>query len=390
MPKRSLIFGGLGIVAVVAMLLFMLDPSSQTVLRKAQRKLVAEKTMRLDIEAALALPPEKLGSELLSSATGVDISLRVDLDRTAPLNPSSVSTFSFAQGSGKSEVKLFGEARRMDSKHYIKLDEASALSSEISTKVKGKWLSSDHPFSRYVFPPDERSLAERPLDTAGLSGLTQAFNAVDLFRVTDKKPDVELDGVKTRHYAVEVNLETVSALLLKSRFTRTGVPITSEDVLVVTASLIRWGQPVGEVWIDKRTGKFLKIALVSAMDAGESSGAVGGTLVFSNYGRPIKVDVPQATDIETELGPIFSKKLNLSSGRKETVVNEPVPKANEASGTIAAGADSDGDGLSDSQEGFYGSDAWNPDTDGDGWSDGFEVNKGMNPAGAGSLFGFGL
>ena len=41
--------------------------------------------------------------------------------------------------------------------------------------------------------------------------------------------------------------------------------------------------------------------------------------------------------------------------------------------------DSDGDGLSDSEEKIYGTDPYNPDTDGDGFTDGAEVRGGYDP-----------
>jgi hypothetical protein len=395
MPKRAIIFGGLGLVALAAMFLFLLEPNPQTVLRKAQRKLAAEKTMRFDVEAALALPPQDLGGAIVPSATSVDIVMRVDEDRTDPLKRASVTTFAFTQGAGDSKAKLSGEARRKDGRHYLRIDEGGNLPADIAEKVKGKWVSSERPFLDFIAPPDEHALAERPLDAAGLAAMTQAFMDVDLFTVTGKKPVEKLGDAKARRYVVEMNMEVVSALLLKMRELRTGTPITPEDVLVVTAEIVRWGKPVGEVWIDKRSGKFLKIGLISAVDAGESSGAVGGTIVFSRYGQPVIVDVPPAEDLEKALGPVFSKRLSLSGDRGgETEASEtstaaaaPVPPP---PGAAVQEADSDGDDLSDGQENFYGSDAWSPDTDGDGWTDGHEVDKGMNPIGPGTLFGFGL
>lgn len=53
-------------------------------------------------------------------------------------------------------------------------------------------------------------------------------------------------------------------------------------------------------------------------------------------------------------------------------------------------SDSDGDGLDDIVEGFYGTDIHNRDSDGDGMSDGEEVRTGQNPLGEGTLFSFGL
>ena len=49
------------------------------------------------------------------------------------------------------------------------------------------------------------------------------------------------------------------------------------------------------------------------------------------------------------------------------------------------GADSDGDGLADSQERAYGTDPLVADSDGDGYGDGDEVKGGYNPLGPGKL-----
>lgn len=392
MPRRAILLGILGLAAVAAAVFLIVGPSPRTVLRKAQRQLAQETSFRFDVEAALALPPQDLGGAIVPSATSVDIVLRTDLDRTDPLRHASVSTFSFVQGAGATERTLSGEARRADGRHYLKLDGTGDLSVAEAEALKGRWVASDRPFLDFIAPPDARDLQERPLDAAGLAAITRAFTGVDLFKVTGRKPDEKLGDVRTRRYAVEVDTNAVSALLLKLRELRTGQPVGAEDVLAVTAEIVRWGQPVGEVWIDRRTGKFLKIGLISAVDAGESSGAVGGTIVFSRYGEPVKVDVPQATELEEALGPSFSRRLSLAGDRAMAATSTPEtpPKIPLAPGEIAMTGDADGDGLSDGQEHFYGADAWNPDTDGDGWNDGLEVEKGMSPLGPGTLFSFGL
>lgn len=392
MSRRAIIFAGLGLAVFVGAV-FLLEPAPRTVLRKAQRKLATERTMRVDVDAALALPTQDFGGTIVPSATSVDIVMRVDLDRTDPTALASVSTFTFTQSDGEGLKKLSGEARRKEGRHYLKLQETADLPEDIAKRALGTWVASDRPFAEFIVPPDERALVERALDAEGHAAMAQAFSSVDLFTVTAKKGTEMVGDVVARRYAVDVNLEAVSGLLLKLRELRTGNPIAAEDVLAVTALIVRWGAPSGDIWIDKRTGKFLKIGLISSVATGEASGAAGGTIVFSRYGEPVVVDVPEAKDLEKVLGPMFAKRLSLASGREISSAVEPAPSAEKTSallGSAAQEADTDGDGLRDGEENFYGSDAWNPDTDGDGWNDGLETGKGMNPTGPGVLFGFGL
>jgi len=48
-------------------------------------------------------------------------------------------------------------------------------------------------------------------------------------------------------------------------------------------------------------------------------------------------------------------------------------------GYVPSAADSDGDGLTDAEEIFYGTDPYKSDTDGDGYSDYYEIHSGTNP-----------
>lgn len=394
MPRRAIILVVLALAGLGALGFFMLRPDPQTLLRKAQRKLVTENAMHLDVEARVALPPEDLAGDLVSVATGVDIVMRTDLDFFVILKPASRTEFEIVQGAGASASKLAGESRRKEGRHYMKLDETGRLEADVASRVKGKWIVSDRPFLDFVIPPDERALAEKPLDVSGVVAMGVALAEVDLFRVTKALPDDEIGGAKARHYAVELDMEAVSALLLKLRELRTGRPVEAEDVLAVTETVLRWGQPMGEVWVAKRGGKFAKIELVTALDGDGSSGAVGGAVTFSKFGQRPVIEAPQAEEIEDVLGPIFTKRLDLAGGR-EIASAEPPPSQGlgisaKEQAVVEQNADADGDGLTDVQEFFYGADAWNPDTDADGWSDGLEVEKGMNPIGPGTLYGFGL
>lgn len=387
--KRTLIFGGIGIAILAAIVVFLLAPDPQTMVRQATRALVREKTARLDVKARMTALPLEVGGAVTPSATGVDVVVRTDLDRTDPLNPASVSTFAFTQAAAGGNAKLSGEMRRKDQEWYLRLDAAGGLDAATGKRLISTWVSAKQSFLDILVPPSERALAERPLDAAGLEAMSQAISNVDLLVVTKKLPRETIDGVKTYHEAVSVNMQALSALMLKLRELRTGAPLGSDDVLEATAEIIRWGTPVGEVWIDPHSRRFRRIELATAAGEGAAAGSILLDIDFSRYGQPITVDVPNAQDIESLLGPLFAKRLT-RAGERALAATDTKATASAPAPVVGTAADTDGDGLSDSQEAFYGSDAWNPDTDGDGWADGLEVEKGMDPLGPGPLFGFGL
>lgn len=114
---------------------------------------------------------------------------------------------------------------------------------------------------------------------------------------------------------------------------------------------------------------------------------------LSNVGETVLLDTPERTrSFEQVYAAAFgslpeANGMSVRAGGQETLVNEDVglPVV-----TFEETDDTDGDGLDDLLEGFYGTDARNKDTDGDGISDGDEVRTGSNPLGEGSLFGFGF
>ncbi len=390
MSKRVIIIASLGVVVCAAVFFLLREGDPQTILRQATKKLLAEKTFHVESRGTIVGLPKTLGGDVVSSATGVDIDIVSDIDRTDPTRQASVSTFDFRQGlSTGGQTTLAGDARRKDGMHYARLRTLEGVSGIDASRVVNVWMKSGRSF----FDLLRGSVGtEPPLTAAGLETMKTSLQGVDLFAVASVLPKETLGGVKTFHYAVRLNMETVSALLLKAREVRTGKHIGSEDILDVTNELIQWGTPVGEVWVDAKTRRFKKITLGTALGRDGKGGAAAGTLLFSNEGKPVKVDVPDAQDVDTVLGPLFDKRLNLAGGRAlaQATPTETKQTLLTAPGSAAQTADTDSDGLVDAQEFFYGADAWNPDTDGDGYADGLEVEKGMNPSGPGTLFSFGL
>ena len=388
MSKRAiiLILAALAVVSVIAFMLRVPDP--QAVLRQATKRLTEEKTFQVELKATMVGElPELEGGTLSANATGVDMLVRAALNRTDPLNPASVSVFEVQQGlTGGGTARLAGEARRKDGLHYLRLTQAEGVQGMEASRATGVWMKSDRPFLDLLFAKPTGN----PLDAAGFETMRTNVQALDLFTVVQRLPNETLDGRKMLHYSVELNMEAISAILLKLREVRARAPVGTEDVLAVTAELVAWNRPVGEVWVDAKTRRFKQITLGTPLGESGESGAAAGTLVFSNEGVAVAVESPEAEDVGALLGPLFQKGLNLSGDRAPGETVPQTPASASATPGTATQTDTDGDGLVDAQEFFYGSDPRNPDTDGDGASDGREVEKGMNPAGTGTLYGFGL
>ncbi len=390
MPKRAIILGFLALVAVATAVFFLREPDPQAVLRQAAKNLMAEKTFHVDLNATVIGLPKELESGVVANATGVDMLVRMDIDRTDPMRQASVSTFELSQGlTSGGQAKLVGEARRKDGVHYLKLQTLEGVQSVDTNRIVGTWMKAGQPFVDLLLAS---GAPEPALDAAEVEMMKTSLRSVDLFTVVEKLPKEKIGGAKSFHYAVEMNMEVVSALMLKQRELSLGREITSEDVLAVTGELMQWNRPVGEVWVDARTRKLKQITLGTSLGQDGKGGAAAGTLVFSNEGKPVRVDVPEAEDVDKVLGPLFEKRLSLAGNRGLASASPEAAKTplTTLPGTTAQSTDTDNDGLVDAQEAFYGADAWNPDTDGDGYTDGLEIEKGMNPIGPGALFGFGL
>jgi hypothetical protein len=389
MNTRRFILGAAAAIGLGSLVWFLLQPDPAAVLRAAQGKLARTKSLRYELTGTL----RGQAGELVEAATGtagvLAVAVRVDLDRSNPLHPASTSSFSFSIGEGEAARSLAGSAVKKDGTHFLRLEKAEALGDMDTSKLLGTWVRAGRPFLELLAPPGTLRQGERPLDSKGYEQIIQAFSAVDLFRVTEVLPAERIDGVKARRYAVELNVETATALRLKLHELGTGVPVTQEEALLAATEVAQWGTPKGEIWIGKRDGKVRKLTLSTTLpDAGSTK--VQGTLLFSRYDQPVRVERPEAVPLEELLGEAAGR-LSLAGERQA-----PAPAEKGTSSlpvqpqTTGLDKDTDDDGLSDGQENFYGADAWNPDTDGDGWADGREVENGMDPVGPGALFGFGL
>lgn len=174
---------------------------------------------------------------------------------------------------------------------------------------------------------------------------------------------------------------------------------------VVAAGAVRDGgaryfpQPDDAAWhgtiaVDKRTFDVLAAAFTDVPpDASPGPRAATLQLAFSRHDEPLEILVPENARPIGALDPLAPPALASAGAATATSTDEgaeyaPLQPAAATTSTPQTD-DTDGDGLTDVLENFYGSDPRDPDSDGDGRDDGAEVEAGDDPVGPGKLFQFG-
>ncbi len=232
--------------------------------------------------------------------------------------------------------------------------------------------------------------------------LTDLAVRTTFFEVTEKLPRERIGQRMAYHYRATLAPPATRAFIEEAaRILEFELP----DTTTLEAVMRELTKTEVELWIGKGDYRLYRLKMSWAApiplpptneDAAGARGEVNLSLAFtgnySKYNEPVEVTAPSAAqDLRELLGAVLSG--GLPSGLPDSGVrslpatpdnNETIPLP--SSGESFEDRDSDGDGLTDIQERFWGTDAQNPDTDGDGFSDGDEVENGYNPNGTGSLF----
>jgi len=109
----------------------------------------------------------------------------------------------------------------------------------------------------------------------------------------------------------------------------------------------------------------------------DASGAGGGLTYGSYVLQAGGIAAPEGYELSEIRGVGDGASFAIDEANPDAVVNVIFVPA--SGGSENAGADTDGDGLSDERETRIGADPANPDSDGDGFMDGAEVQAGSNP-----------
>lgn len=281
-----------------------------------------------------------LGSSSTSGDVDMTLLSESDIDNSNSSSPRSQSTYTYSTGMSGFDFSISGASRYVDGIAYIKFDSLPGLGIlNALTKFTGQWYRidpeeiensellsafSDLPLNDFSNPASTyKSLTEQ--QKAEMRTLTESQSFL-IFQ--ERLPDEKLDGVNTYHYRVTVNQDTItkyiedaSQILGTADSADTEVDSTNVNAaentetsttdVTVSNTNTNSGSNVGlvsllesvqinnmEVWVGKKDFRVRKIVGTAHVEGGTvseltSSSDVQAAVLFSNYGKPVAVEVPE-------------------------------------------------------------------------------------------------
>ncbi len=393
-----------GVFSAFAWMLYLQTP--QFILGEMQRGLSQTKTVRFSVDAAGSgtVPLSSL-SAILTGTPGqvtqkngafsfqgmVDVDAR-DLGTLLSETNGRITLREAVKES------LEGSARYITAggKRAIRFDRVPTEDSLAKTALQDHWVTLSPASLAVPFLQQGVSVS---LVEGTEERIRTLFRKTSFFRFKERLADTKEYGNDAYTYVVTFRPEAMKAFIGVLATLREQRSLNDEELFRLDTELARFRVVQMQLSIRKRD-----FALQQAhIDMHYQNPETQSSLLFTVNLRPVRWNEPLAISFPKEAQSIRGvltaagvTGLSLADGRPgemqtasstETVVDGFVVASSTAS--VAKEEDEDHDGLIETLEAFYGTDARNPDTDGDGYQDGYEVNHGFNPTGPGQLFGFG-
>ncbi len=323
--------------------------------------------------------------QLPKASQSIRFGLRTQLDLQSL--PSLIHETLFRVQADSNGVDLGGTWAQEADSAFLFLEVAPEYADVNLSSLKGKWIRI----------PSELSLAEifglEPLptfDAEDWAVLKDALSKIELVHVERVDFTKVFDGDTALRYTFVPNKEGLVSFLTLLRERQHKAQIDLETYRAIQAHVRALPTIKGEMWIGRTSFLLHELTLHSTdWDLDLSFSELNKPLVKSSHENSTSI-----LNFFQELGFNVAALPGESSLKGSITIpfldfSIPGARAGMESTTVNPN-DTDGDGLRNQLELFYGTNPLVQDTDGDGVSDGAEVTAGRNPNGTGSLFGFGL
>ncbi|OGM00906.1 hypothetical protein A2480_00200 [Candidatus Uhrbacteria bacterium RIFOXYC2_FULL_47_19] len=392
-------------LASLLLLLLLLLPSRSEVLAVMQWRMINARVFRLETEIEYQSEAERLNDQDQFSYERESYRLTTTgaIDRTDSEAVRQAHSFTLGfvpdQKTDQQPYVISGEWRTISNESYLRMWEVTkSFGSLLASGLTNRWLhaKSSDLCERVTVPVVGLGCG---LSVEDNNYLIDEFRRTPFLSVVRRLDDETLNGIEAFHYEVEPEMLLIRDFLITSGTLRRGREPSKEELRSFDKYFSSLKADGGEAWIGRNDYYLYRLRLHFLHDDGTRTGRLSLIINFSNFNQPLTLAEP---DGETsEIGAIIASLLSDSSGGLSPAEVDDRSSSDRsmsigtqvglpASTMEFRNADSDGDGLNNQLEIFFGSDPYNPDSDGDGMNDGDEVAAGQDPGGAGKLFDFGI
>lgn len=303
----------------------------------------------------------------------------------------------FSISSETDEGVLSAEIRKINKVVYLKVGQIGELEELLGSEVGGQWIMFDEDqFSGLTEQVAETETDE--LSSEQEAELEELLMSTEVVTVVSATVTEIVNGHSTRVFEIVPNPDGIRIYSLESiRIIEEREP-TAEEREEIEEMIDAIEDLVGKLWIETGSHLLHRASVNGEVETPDgSSFGLTATVELTDHNTDIKIEKPEdalsfVEIIGAAFGDAFGGLPSAGEGFSGTTV-DPYIEAEDLydyDDIEDYTTDTDGDGLPDMTESFYGSDINNPDSDGDGINDGDEVANGDNPAGDGNLFNFGL
>jgi hypothetical protein len=308
-----------------------------------------------------------------------DINIEGAVDLRIPEQPSYDLKISVeSELSSRTERAVF-LARQIRGQTFINLVDAPASlfsSLEEVGIVKGEWIQVSD--SKQVLSLIASGVELLSASDATLSSVREFAAQNEWFLKPQATLTEIIHGKVARIFTAEVNADAIVEFGKLSFKLNNGIDPSGDDLAKIISSGESCKNSRANLWIDQSNSELRRMIV-------QLSNGSQFDVEFKNIDGDVNIVLP------SEEISLPDSNDALSTVADSVSESEPTSQIkNESAPEFPTVDDSDGDGLTDDLETFYGTDALKADTDGDGYSDYVEVSNGYNPNGDGALFNFGL
>lgn len=212
--------------------------------------------------------------------------------------------------------------------------------------------------------------------------------------VTKKYKAETVNGIKLQPYAFVLNQKNVEVIIDKLALYKKDTGVTEQDATDMKSFLKDIKKFDGMIWMDTQTLLPYKITIASQFIDTETQKPMDVNIVIDmkDFNKPMNISIPtdgftleQAIQKVTEkfMEKSLSELSSSSTSSTDMMFSSDFENFDSASlggsETQSLSQDTDGDGVTDSLEEFYGTSITNKDTDGDGYTDKQEIDGGYDP-----------